>query len=381
LENTGISQALSLLKLRVSGGTVGNQEGIGENEFLQTLTAVRYGGGTAYTINNSGNENLRWERTAQYNAGIDAGLWNNRLTATVDVYYKRTSDLLLRIPPKLGESNPQLVNAGNVNNKGIELGVNATLPTNRKWRWNVTVNAARNINRITALYEGVAEMTVSDVEILKVGEAIGQFYGLRFDGIVQQGEDVSKLPTSPSYTVPQPGDPKYYDRNGDNHIDSQDRITLGSHQPEYTFGLSNTLNYGRFDLYVSLQGAQGNKVYNQLRRFLEIPTDSYNHSATLLEAWTVNNPSNTVPRITQSRYSSELDSRYVEDASYLRLKILTAGYKLPVTPKIDLHFFVTAQNLFTLTRYKGYDPEIAGGTDLGIYPGARTIIVGANVSL
>jgi TonB-linked SusC/RagA family outer membrane protein len=374
------NRTLSLLKLRLSGGSVGNQEGIGEYEFLQTLTAVRYGGGTAYIVNNSGNENLRWESTAQYNIGIDAGLWKNRLAATVDVYYKKTSDLLLRIPPKLGESNFQLVNAGNVTNKGIEVSLDVTLLDSRKWRWSVAANAARNINRITALYKDVTEMTVSNVERLKVGESIGQFYGLVFEGVVQQGEDVSKLPSSPLYSVLQSGDPKYRDTNGDNHIDSQDRVTLGSRQPEYLFGLSSALNYGRFDLYVSFQGTQGGKVYNQLTRFLEIPTDSYNQAATLLDAWTPDNPSNTVPKITQSQFSTELDSRYIEDASYLRLKILTIGYRLPIAKKIDLRFFVTAQNLFTLTRYKGYDPEIAGGTDLGIYPVARTVIVGANVS-
>jgi TonB-linked SusC/RagA family outer membrane protein len=373
-------RTLSLLKLRLSGGVVGNQEGIGEYEFLQTLTAVRYGDGTAYIVNNSGNEDLRWESTAQYNVGIDAGLWKNRLTATVDVYYKKTYDLLLRIPPKLGESNYQLVNTGNVTNKGIELSLDATLLDSRKWLWKITVNAARNINRITALYNEAEEMTVSDVERLKVGESIGQFYGLVFEGVVQQGEDVSKLPSSPLYSALQPGDPKYRDANGDNHIDSRDRVALGSRQPEYVFGLSSTLNYGRFDLYIAFQGTQGNKVYNQLRRFLEIPTDSYNMTATLLDAWTPDNPSNTVPRITQSQFSTELDSRYIEDASYLRLKTLTIGYRVPVTQKINLRFFATAQNLFTLTRYKGYDPEIAGGTDLGIYPAARTVILGANVS-
>ncbi|MDR3351185.1 MAG: TonB-dependent receptor [Prevotellaceae bacterium] len=374
------NHTLSLLKLRLSGGTVGNQEGIGEYEFLQTLTAVRYGGGTAYIVNNSGNENLRWESTAQYNAGVDAGLWKNRLIATVDVYYKKTYDLLLRIPPKLGESNTQLVNAGNVTNKGIELSIDATLLDSRKWRWRVTANAARNINRITALYNDAEEMRVNDVEILKVGESLGQFYGLVFEGVVQQGEDVSKLPTSPSYNTLQPGDPKYRDTNGDNHIDSNDRVVLGSRQPEYLFGLSSTLNYGRFDLYIAFQGTQGNKVYNQLRRFLEIPTDSYNMAATLQDAWTPGNPSNTVPKITQSQFSTELDSRYIEDAAYLRLKTLTIGYSLPIAKKIDLRFFVTAQNLFTLTRYKGYDPEIASGTDLGVYPAARTVLLGANVS-
>jgi TonB-linked SusC/RagA family outer membrane protein len=377
LEN---SRILSLLKLRLSGGTTGNQEGIGEYEFLQTLTAARYAGATAYIVNNSGNENLCWETTAQYNAGIDAGLWNSRLTATVDVYRKKTSDLLLRIPPRLGESNPQLINAGNVENRGIEASLNFTAADNRKWRWTVAANLSRNINRITALYEDVAEMTVNNVEILKIGEAIGQFYGLRFEGVVQQGEDVSLLPTSPAYNTLQAGDPKYADTNGDGHIDAMDRVPLGSRQPEYTFGLSNTLNFGKFDLYLSIQGTQGNKVYNQLRRFLEIPSDGYNMSAAMQDAWTPDNPSNTVPRIIQGKFTSESDSRYVEDASFLRLKTLTAGYTLPVGAKISLRLSATLQNLLTLTRYQGYDPEIAGGTDLGTYPAAKTLMLGASLS-
>jgi TonB-linked SusC/RagA family outer membrane protein len=376
LRDTKVGHALSVLKLRLSGGTVGNQEGIGEYEFLQTLTAARYGGGTIYIINNSGNEDLRWESTAQYNIGLDAGLWNSRLAVTADVYYKKTSDLLLRIPPKLGESHFQLVNAGNVTNRGVELGVNATLIDRHRLRWTVAANGARNINRITALYEDVKELTVNDVEIMKTGEPFGLFYGLQFDGVVQKDEDVSKLPTSPSYSILQPGDPKFRDINGDNHIDISDRTALGSRQPKFTYGLANTLNYGPFDLHISLQGTQGNKIYNHLRRYLEHPTDCYNMSAALLDAWTPDNPSNTVPRITDSPLTSLVDSRYIEDGSYLRLKLLTAGYKLPALKHLELRIFATAQNLFTLARYKGYDPEIANGTDLGTYPMSRTFFLG-----
>ncbi|KAA6325174.1 TonB-dependent receptor SusC, partial [termite gut metagenome] len=241
------------------------------------------------------------------------------------------------------------------------------------------------------LYAQTTEM-IQGVEILREGEPLGSFYGLIFDGVVQKNEDVFLLPSTPSYGILQPGDPKFRDVSGgngepDNHISgAYDRVVLGSKQPDFTYGFSTTFHYKGFDFYASLQGSQGNKVYNLLRRYLERPTDAYNISATLLNSWTESNPSNTVPRIVSSPLSSELDSRYVEDASYLRLKTVTLGYTIDKFPFVSsgtpmkIRLFATAQNLFTLSGYKGYDPEISGGIDLGTYPMARTFYIGANVS-
>lgn len=375
--------ALSNLKVRVSGGSVGNQE-IGDYEYLQLLEATRYGGEIAYRVGNSGNEDLKWETTTQYNAGVDAGFLNNRISVTADVYSKKTSDLLLRIPPKLGEENEQLVNVGNVTNKGVEFSINTVVVDNPHLHWSFAANIAANRNKITQLNDnGDIE---EGVQILRVGESLGSFYGLVFDGVVQKDEDVSALPTTPAYTTPQPGDPKFRDISEDDHIDKNDRVVLGSIQPDFTYGFSSFINYQGFDLFVLLQGSHGNKVYNQLRRYLESPNDAYNASAVLLNSWTETNPSNTVPRITDVPLSSELDSRYIEDASYLRLKTVTLGYtinKVPfVSPNLPLklRFFATAQNLFTLTGFKGYDPEIANGIDLGTYPTSRTFSVGVNIS-
>jgi TonB-linked SusC/RagA family outer membrane protein len=376
-------QAISNLKLRVSGGTVGNQE-IGDYEYIQTLEATRYNGSTAYRVGNSGNENLKWETTPQYNTGIDAGFLANRISLTADAYYKKTSDLLLRIPPKLGQENEQLVNVGNVVNRGVELAVNVVLAENERFHWSLSANISRNINEITELYGENRDME-QGVEILRIGEALGSFYGLQFEGVVQKDEDVAKLPTTPAYTVTKPGDPKFKDVNGDKHIGQDDRIVLGSKQPDFNYGLSTALAYGRFDFFVLVQGAQGNEIYNQLRRYLETPNDAYNTSAALLDSWTDKNPSNTVPKITSVPISSDLDSRYIEDASYLRLKTLTLGYtvkKIPVLRKLSVkvRIFATAQNLFTLSAYKGYDPEVSKGVDLGIYPVARTFSAGVNMS-
>jgi TonB-linked SusC/RagA family outer membrane protein len=371
---------LSNLKLRMSAGSVGNQE-IGDYEYLQFLEAVHYGGGVAYRVGNSGNEDLKWETTSQLNLGLDAGFVNNRVTASLDLYSKKTSDLLLRIPPKLGEENEQLVNIGNLTNKGVEFSLNAIAVDNEFIKWSVNGNVAHNTNRITKLFGGVTERILGN-EILRTGESLGSFYGLAFEGVVQSNENVAALPSTPSYNTLQPGDPKFRDTNNDKHIDQNDRVVLGSKQPKLTYGLSSAVNYRGFDFFVLFQGVKGNSVYNQLRRYLEKPNDAYNASAALLDSWTEANPSNTVPRITNVPFTSELDSRYIEDASFLRLKTLTLGYTLgkdaPVLKNLSFKFrvFVTAQNLMTVTKYKGYDPEISKGIDLGAYPMPRTFLTG-----
>ena len=266
----------------------------------------------------------------------------------------------------------------------MEFSVNATILESKQLSWSVAVNIAKNHNEITKL-NGNGDI-IDGVNILRVGESLGSFYGLVFDGVVQKGEDVSKLPTTPANTTPQSGDPKFKDISGDGHINSDDRVVLGSIQPDFTYGFSSVFKYHGFDLFVLLQGSHGNKVYNELRRFLETPSDSYNVSAALLNAWTETNPSTTVPRITSTPISSELDSRYIEDASYLRLKTVTLGYTINkirlITAKLPLkvRLFSTLENLITLTGYKGYDPEVAKGTDLGSYPMARTLLVGASIT-
>ncbi|MDR2626704.1 MAG: TonB-dependent receptor, partial [Dysgonamonadaceae bacterium] len=216
---------------------------------------------------------------------------------------------------------------------------------------------------------------------LKVGESFGSFYGLIFDGIVQAGEDVSGLPLVDGAT-PQPGDVKFVDARKDGNIDLNDRVILGSIHPDFTYGLSSSLTYRGFDVFVSFQGSQGNKVVNSLRRNLERGTSSYNVSVALLNAWTPGNPSNEVPRITAGYPMKFIDSRHVEDASYFRFKNITLGYTLkPKSLPIDVRVFASAQNLFTLTAYKGYDPEVANGIDQGAYPTARTFSLGFRLTI
>lgn len=383
------SAVLNTLKVRLTYGEAGNQE-IDFDEYDRYFSVGRYNGSAAYDMTNLGNDDLKWETTSEYNAGIDLGLFNDRLTFTADAYYKKTHDLLLKVPTPLGSgtSEKQIVNLGNVVNKGFELAVNGRLIENKELVWSVSANIARNINRITDLGE-YEELTIgSDQEqILKVGEAVGSFYGYRFAGVVQKDEDVSKLPLIGGRT-PKPGDAKYTDVSGangepDGKISPEyDRVVLGSIQPDFTYGLASNLTWRNFDFYLLFQGSQGNKVYNMLNRFLERPNDSYNMSAKLLNAWTETNPSATIPHLNSVR-TTELDSRYVEDASFLKLRNITLGYTVPLrinTSEVKVRVFASARNLFTITNYKGYDPEVGGGIDLGVYPSSKTFMAGVSVT-
>ena len=374
---------LSNLKVRASWGKVGNQE-IGDYEYALNYKATQYNGQSSYTKTNIYNKDLRWETTTSYNVGADIGFFDNRLAITADAYYKKTSDLLLDVPIGFNQGvSTQLRNVGNVVNKGVELTIDGQLLRKRDLLWTVTANIAHNCNRITSM--GSASdiiMGSSGETILRKGEALGTFYGLRFDGIVQTGDDLDKLPTVSGKRL-EPGDVKFVDQDHNGRIDGKDRVALGSIQPDFTYGFSTQLRWRNFDASVSFAGSHGNKLFNALGRRLEQTGDSYNLLRIVLNSWTETNPSNRYPLASKERTISYIDSRYVEDASYLKLRNLTIGYTLPIpkSVKAKVRIFATGSNLFTITPYSGYDPEVASGTDSGAYPAASTVVFGAEISL
>ncbi|OAV74672.1 Outer membrane cobalamin receptor protein, SusC/RagA family [Bacteroidales bacterium Barb7] len=409
------SNVVSGLKLRLSGGTAGNQE-IGDYRYEAVYAPKNYSFGgnlvTAYIRSNRENSNLKWETTVQFNAGIDLGLWKDRLTASVDVYSKETSDLLVEIPLEITSGfKTMLKNAGSVSNKGVEFELNGIIADTKSFRWTAAANIAKNSNEVTSLGGSLPYFTpvfdknnglvslqpLVDPLIVKEGEPLGSFYGYVFDGVVQRGEEASAPKPSWEKGNVQAGDPKYKNTDGDkdNTITESDKVVLGSAQPDFTYGFSSALTYKNLDFSVSFQGSQGNQLYNGLRHNLETTTSQYNASAVIADRWTDKNPSTTIPRAVDASFVS-LDSRFVEDASYLRLKNITVGYALPVKinklPNAKIRLFVSAQNLFTLTPYKGYDPEASRyggdetnslyqGIDLGAYPAARSFLFGLNLSL
>lgn len=374
---------LDYLKLRLTGGVVGNQE-IADYAFNTSYNTGSYAGTSSYNKENTANENLKWETTASYNLGVDFGILNGRLGFVIDAYFKKTSDLLLNVPMGFASGvTSQIQNVGNVENKGIELAVNATLIKTRRVSWTVAANAAHNSNRITDM--GTTDNVIqgsSNQQILRKGEPLGSFYGLQFAGIVQQGEDVSQLPTVNGLT-PKAGDIKYIDVNGDKRIDGNDRQILGSIQPKLTYGINSQFSYRHFDASVVFSGSYGNKLFNALGRRLEQTGDSYNVLSTVKDSWTPTNASHTLPLASTSRPFSYIDSRYVQDASYFKLRNLTIGYRLPLpkTFPLGVRLYATASNLFTLTSYRGYDPEVSSGTDAGAYPASRSFVFGVNLTL
>lgn len=374
---------LDYLKLRLTGGVVGNQE-INDYAFTTSYATGSYAGSSSYAKKNTANDNLKWETTASYNLGTDLGLYNGRLNFVLDLYYKKTSDLLLDVPMGFSTGvTSQIQNVGNVVNKGIEFAVNGTLLKRRHLNWTASANIAHNHNEITDM--GITNNVIQGADneqILRRGEALGSFYGLKFLGIVQQGEDMSKLPTV-SGSAPKAGDLKFEDHNGDGKVDGNDRQILGSIQPDFTYGFSSQFQYREFDASITFAGSHGNKVYNALGRRLEQTGDSYNVLATVKDSWTAENGGNTLPYAGNDRPFSHIDSRYVQSASYLKLRNLTIGYRprLPKTFPVAVRIYATATNLFTITPYKGYDPEVSGGTDRGAYPSARTFTFGVNLTL
>ena len=376
-------EVISSLKVRLSGGLVGNQE-IPDYAFSTSYATGSYGGSSSYAKQNTANDNLKWETTASYNLGFDLALLHHRINVVFDAYYKKTSDLLLVVPMGFASGvTSQLQNVGNVVNKGLELTINATLLQRKNLLWTVSANAAYNKNEISDMGTTNDVIQGSDKQqILRRGESLGSFYGLQFAGIVQKDEDISKLPTINGQT-PQPGDLKYADINGDNKIDGNDRIILGSTQPDIVYGLSTQLRYGHFDFSASFAGSYGNKLYNALQRRLELTGDSYNVLTEVKDSWTSQNGGNTLPLASKARPFDYIDSRYVQNASYLKLRNLTIGYTLqPSNFKIQkIRFYATASNLFTITPYKGYDPEVSSGTDSGTYPASRTFNFGVNITL
>ena len=377
------------LKFRASIGTVGNQE-IGNYQFSSDYAATHYfvGGvkNLAYYRSSLGNDDLKWESTTSFDLGLDINLFKGRLGFVFDYYHKKTSDLLLSIPVEQTTGfDRQLANVGNVTNDGVEFAVNGTLYQSKSLLWSANANIAHNKNKVTSLGSTQNEIIEGNT-IIRVGESLNSFYGWQYDGIVQQGDDLSQVPTTSVKGNVEYGDVKYVDQNGDGVVDQEnDRVVLGSTQPKFTYGFGTQLRYKQWDFTANFQGSYGNKLYNRLRQALETPNISYGGSTVLLNRWTETNPSTTVPRAFVSSVASlYLDSRYIESASYLRLKNIQVGYNFKPSlgngQKLGIYLYASAQNLFTITPYEGYDPEYSGTTDNGNYPSARSFTFGVKVS-
>jgi TonB-linked SusC/RagA family outer membrane protein len=382
--------AIEDLKVRVGWGRNGNQEGISNyarygliNYYRRTPTSPLSGPSAAQV--SYGNPDLKWETTDQTNLGIDLLMFNGRLTFTADAYLKKTSDVLLDV--QLSNSLPITTiqtNAGSIQNKGIDLSL-STVNTNTSLRWTTDFNISFNKNEVTGLnytdvyYFGRIYSNNQDVSIVRKGLPLGSFFGYVSEGV-----------------NPETGNLKYKDLNNNNIFDPGDRTIIGNAQPDFVFGLTNNFSWKGFDLNIFIQGSYGNDIFNATRIDLEGMFDSKNQSVAVLNRWTPDNRITDIPRaIGNGNVQNVLNStRFIEDGSYVRVKSVTLAYNftgnwLKKAGFSNLRLYTTGQNLFTLTGYSGYDPEVNAfgrsatelGIDYGTYPHSMVVTMGIKADL
>ncbi|WP_234998076.1 SusC/RagA family TonB-linked outer membrane protein [Parabacteroides sp. Marseille-P3160] len=398
----------SNLKLRVSYGETGNQDGIGVYPSMALLGKKAYSLGDTkymgYAPTQVANYNLKWETTKQSDFGIEMGFFKNRLNLSVDLYHKVTSDLLLQVQiPSTSGYRTGLKNIGKVQNNGVEFSMNAT-PIADQFRWDIDYNISFNRNKILDL-GGAEQMFPSSLgpknagmdqtRLLKVGEPLGIFYGYKTDGCFSTDDDIahSAQPTA------KPGDRKYVDISGpdgvkDNSIGEFDRVILGSAQPDFFGGLTNTFSYRNFDLNVFIVYSYGNDIYNATKSEMENLQSSQNQFRTILNRWTETNQNTNIPRAVNIKPAEVSYDQLVEDGSYLRIQNINLGYKLPASILRPLgivqaaRIYASLNNFFTFTKYSGLDPEVskygqnnvALGYDWGGYPMSKSVMFGFNIN-
>ncbi len=370
--------AISNLKLRASYGLLGN-DNIPAFRFAELYGTGSYTGRPGIFPNNIPNPDLKWETTAQFDIGVEAGFFNDKLTIAADYYNKHTKDLLLsrQIPPSSGFGSI-LENIGEMENKGVEV----TLGFGHNFgpvRWTSQLNVSANRNKVLKLYNN---QPIDDLgrggNRVMVGQPIGIFYSYKSLGV-----------------DPSTGDIVYADMQPDGEITSADRTIVGNPHPDFMGGFTNTFNYKGFDLTLFFQFSYGNDVFNGSRLFLESLQGGDNQTTAVLRRWKQPGDITDIPRATTEAVAADnkrVSSRFIEDGSYLRLKNLSFGYSfntdmLSRANISGLRLYISAQNLLTFTRYTGLDPEVnysgnstsVMGTDFFTFPQARTVTLGLNL--
>ena len=405
---------VSNLKLRAGYGKVGNPLNAGRFAYLYTINSgILYPFGQGGTLltgaapTRLSNNSLRWETNNQANVGLDLGFLGNRIEATVDVYNRNSPNLIAAVPVSYVSGTYESINtnAASAYNRGIDLSVTTRnfVGTGGALNWSTTLNFSHYTTKLESLgaglpYNGQGSLSGTIVRYDQ-GQAFGSFYGYVADGLFQTADEVSAANANAAAKTKVPGtfaqqsgtaagDIRFKDLNGDGVINASDRTFIGNPNPKFTYGVTNTVAFKGFDLSVFIQGVQGNDVYNLNRYLTESALyGNSNGSTRVLARWTGPGTSNDVPRAVANDPNNNLrvSSYYVENGSYMRVKNLTLGYTLPknVLNSLraqQLRVYVTAQNLATVTKYTGYDPEVsASGIDEGIYPQPRVVLVGVNV--
>ena len=412
------------LKLRFSYGKLGNQE---MTSYYPTQSVVS--DGMNYVSNNSpwfgsmpyvqaiSPANLTWENTETYNIGLDVSLLNGKLTFTADAYVKNTNDVLLPIPStaSTGISGNSIQNAGQVRNKGFEFAVNYRGSIKDKFTYYIGANIAADKNEVTKITLGGQNLMISGysahgaggrgINMFAEGHSMSYFNLIETDGLFRSAEEIANYKNKDGELIQpgaQVGDIRYKDWNGDGKINTDDQHDVGSPFPDFTFGVRLGGEWNNFDFNLFFDGMVGNKIYNYPRYRLESGNFNGNMSTVLANSWRPDNQNTDIPRFSKTDGADNkwaYSDRWLENGSYMRLKTLDVGYTLPknLTKKVKLEnvrIYTSMENLFTLTKYSGYTPDlgestVAGvdynvfsrGIDQGRYPLPRTISFGIQVNL
>lgn len=400
------SPVISNLKLRASYGVTGNSEipsysslNVLGTGFAAIFNNTRAGG---VGINRLANPDLKWEKTAQSDIGIELGLFNNRISIEADVYYRKTSDMLLDAPVPLTSGYSFITrNIGSMENRGLEFAINTVNITTEDFTWNTTFNISMNRNKVLSLATPADIFGVgnpgftNETGIIRVGEAVGSFWGLTRLGTWSEIERAEAAKYNYRGKTILPGDVKYLDVNGDYQINDADRMIIGNGSPKAWGSFSNTFKYKNVDLTVELQYSAGNDVLNMTKHSAEDRVGIANSYSSVLNAWTPQNQNTPIAAIRDTRagYVTNVDTRWVEDGSFIRGRNLLLGYTFPasVAQKLKLsrlRVYSSVQNFFLATKFSGNDPEVttysnafAQGQTFFDYPKPTTYMVGLNIGL
>ncbi len=400
------------LKLRASYGVLGNQPGK-DYAYIPTVTyspsiGYPFGGGfqSGAAIEAFANPDIKWETTKDIDVGLDADFLTF-LSVTLDYYVDNTSNVLLPvpIPPSTGTSTPPVINTGELQNKGFEAEI-AFKPEHKEHGFNYTVSLHFSTIKNTVEKLGFANEIIygdlpqrastNPVTAAQVGYPMGGFFLKKADGLFQSEAEVQAWKNSKGQLLQpsaQPGDVRYIDVNGDGVIDGSDVVYAGSPFPKLAYGANFSASYGNFDFSLFIQGTYGNKMFDTNTWLLSWGTIDYNFSKSLLNAWTPQNTHTNIPALNfnDPNHNADPSTRFLSNASYLRFKTVQIGYTFPKSVvshagMSDLRIFISSNNLWTITKYTGYDPSYTGngllnrGLDQGQYPVARTFTGGVSVS-
>lgn len=399
---------LDQLKIRGGYGVLGNQE-ISDYQYASVVTTgINYPDGKGGLIQGAfpkefASPDIKWEETAMTNVGIDFLALNNRLSLTADWYVKNTKDILLNVPIPIssGGANDPIRNAGKIKNTGFEFNLGWNDHVNNDFSYGVNFIGSFNKNEVVEM--GAESQSITSGTIhggtytckTLAGYPIGGFWLIPCDGYFNSESEVQAYQKNGNLIQPsaKPGDIRFKDTNNDGTINDEDRVYSGSPFPKFTYSINGNITYKNFDFAVTFQGVTGNKIYNATRLELEDVTRGTNYLATTLDYWTPENKDASVPRLTwndTNRNSRSESDRFLEDGSYFRLRSLQIGYTLPVSLFKGLiqkaRVYVNAENLFTITSYTGYTPDVnassvySRGFDEFIYPSNRTFMLGLNVT-